>query len=976
MSKITSEELTLLRSRPHATKLHLAIYRPKVSFAGRINDASIGKGETQLLYDSVITGSASNIQTNSTMLVGTLPGASDVGRVRVRSGTGSLITVAINQDVNWADDQYLTALNFHEVWPIYTQLEMSGETLIAYKDWDIGYVDQNSVLGTFICAGPHRACFAGESLYFSATGSYNVKDDTVSYQWTFEGSPSGTYTGMTPGWIPFPTAGDYTVKITATNSSGGVDTAYRHVMVRDRLGGAYPPIQKWALTELSGSRDEGGYSAKIEVWDAVPWLLDGALAVIFAEDWYGTTKQSIGGASPNSSSIVFVGYIVEGTIHYNWQTSVTEFQLVSVTDVMKRREGTSISVDDSANPKDWFTVLNMNLKRAIYHYLRWHSTVLEVADVRYIGYDKPVQFMETDSASIYDGLNEYLQNKIYGSVVADRQGLIFIEPGAEIVHNTTGTYPVNMSLLKQDWIGEPQLDQFAYDDLSYIEIGGWVYGGAPTGTSFPHLSAAPGDVRSYAGQLEVGQQGLIIDNQDELNRISGDIFAYRNAKYPNVSLSLAGNYRNLDIAPYEQILLTVGPMDTARGISFSSKAFHLTDMSWEYDPVKESFLPEIVLHELTQGFPGQTVEVPLTPGDNYPPNDDFNFNPPWFDFPPPNYSPLPVPPPLIAPPPDLPPDTEPGSEHLCYEDLSSPANGPWDTWISGEINNSNPRTVSGALRAIARAGAATYPTSYTVSGKWQKRLISGPSIGAWVDVAEDDWWQIYLLDGYGNRIGSGAHDPVSDQYVRTGHFNLASPMHIWGVQIAISPTVPMFDVDHITVDVAGHVWNVGKTSSVEWGAYENNSGIWVKAMGHWDVAFRLWTGPIVHIYPKTPTTFKDLWYQVDGTMTVESDKNLGKMVLTQQDSSYPERPPNVIAYDPNFIGKTGKLHGGVNEIKNVSSNTYLNLKAMSDAISGGYPPSQTFTCNVTWIIHPVPSYRLVITKVYLWNLCPWNESVE
>ena len=45
---------------------------------------------------------------------------------------------------------------------------------------------------------------------------------------------------------------------------------------------------------------------------------DGALVVIFADDYYGATKQSIGNV-PNRGSIVFVGYIIDGSISVNYR---------------------------------------------------------------------------------------------------------------------------------------------------------------------------------------------------------------------------------------------------------------------------------------------------------------------------------------------------------------------------------------------------------------------------------------------------------------------------------------------------------------------------------------------------------------------------------------------------------------------------------------------------------------------------------
>ncbi|PJB47414.1 MAG: hypothetical protein CO103_08490, partial [Chloroflexi bacterium CG_4_9_14_3_um_filter_45_9] len=70
----------------------------------------------------------------------------------------------------------------------------------------------------------------------------------------------------------------------------------------------------------------------------------------------------------------------------------------------------------------------MDMKRAIYHYLRWHSTVLTTTDVQYSGVNPYVQFFDSDRSSIYNAVDNFVRSAIAGKAVADRQGRIYIEP--------------------------------------------------------------------------------------------------------------------------------------------------------------------------------------------------------------------------------------------------------------------------------------------------------------------------------------------------------------------------------------------------------------------------------------------------------------------------------------------------------------------------------------------------------------------
>jgi hypothetical protein len=78
------------------------------------------------------------------------------------------------------------------------------------------------------------------------------------------------------------------------------------------------------MNEFSGGRDEGGYTARLWVKQDVEQVVDGALVILFADDWYGDTQQSIGGNSAQRENIVFVGYIIDGSIEYDYSNRNNE----------------------------------------------------------------------------------------------------------------------------------------------------------------------------------------------------------------------------------------------------------------------------------------------------------------------------------------------------------------------------------------------------------------------------------------------------------------------------------------------------------------------------------------------------------------------------------------------------------------------------------------------------------------------------
>jgi len=632
----TSTQLELLRTRPHSTKLWLSIYKPDVVFAAQVNDNTITKGARQITFDSLVSGSAGLVENGMTCYVGTAPQGRDKGKIRVRNISGSVLTVAENDYINWADNDYLTIVRFIEPWTVYPRMTTgSHDTILMYKDWDIEYTNQNDVLGSFINMGCHYAGFLENgtgTVYYTASGTYNLRDEALSYEWFFQGAVVTGSTAYTPGYIAYNQPGHYMTRLTVTASGSAgqtTDVSYREISIYDRPeNGTKVPILQWHMDGIDGSRDQGGYSAKITVWGDANEnnIVDGALVVIFADDRYGDTKQSIGGNAINRDSIVFCGYILDGSIEYNWRDKAVSFNIGSPTEKLKNLPGLSMYVQSSKDPDNepninedipsaWAALLDMDCRRAIYYYLRWHSTALMTNDFEFVGTDQKIKYFDPDSASLYDIINGFMENTLLGNFVCDRQGKFWAEINMEAIDNATGTMPTNFELQKNDWLDAISIDEINTNELYYLEMGGFYYSGADTNISTPLLACAPGDNLDVEGESSL-HEGLALADQNHLNTLVGNAFAYRNSRYPTVNVNLAGNYRIYDIAPQECIPISTSNTDNNRGIVWTGKKFHPIAVELSYDGRNEALLSTVTLHEVTQGFLGDTIVIPETPPDD------------------------------------------------------------------------------------------------------------------------------------------------------------------------------------------------------------------------------------------------------------------------------------------------------------------------------------------------------------------------
>jgi len=643
MTVPTSAETTLLNTYPQRTKLYLSIFQPETLFSCRVTGSYNADQQTISYYDA--SGTASDIGNDLFLvtLVGSAIGDDSKGRTWARSATGTALRFVESDHINWEQDDYVTVLGFTEIIPVFPRIiqdPADEENVIFYKMYDIPYTDQNSILGTFICMGSNYAGFldpaTGQAqVYWTASGTSNVLGDNLTYSWIFEGgTPTGS-TSHTPGFVTYDTPGHYRTFLTVTSASNREDKSIRYVSIYDRPGqGSNVPILNWEILQWSGSRDSGGYAVSIRVRENVDKtaIIDGALVVIFGEDWYGDTKQSIGGNAINRQSIKFVGYISGGTIRHNYRDNSVEFDVISPTGIMQESECFSVSVESKNSPSTWFELKDMTISRAIYHYLAWHSTVLLCCDFEYTDDDRNIQYFDADRTSIYDAINELMSGARFGKIVSDKQGKLWAEQDASVIDNASTALSTTLSVTKRDWIDEPVIDEKFIDETSFIEMGGISYDpGLNTFGAF--LASAPSVAPKYRGTVE-RIQGIALEDQDELNTMVGNLLAWENARFPNVEMRLRANFGNLDIAPQEIIKITTTSEDTARGIVFTDKAFVIQSIDWTYNSIAQALLPRVTLHEVTQGFAGATIVIPDVPPDSTEDDGGGSFGIPPITIPP------------------------------------------------------------------------------------------------------------------------------------------------------------------------------------------------------------------------------------------------------------------------------------------------------------------------------------------------------
>lgn len=611
---LSAGDLILLRTTQQSTELYLALVKPNTVFSAQINNASAAKGLANLNYDNA-SGNLANTRKGQTVYVGTTPGTSDKGRVRMRSVVTGTINVAVDNSIEYKDNDYLTIKEFHEFWPVFPRATVDDSNIVTfYKDYDIPYSNQNSLLTPIPIMGCDYAGFVSvtgsQSVYFTASDSYVSNGSSIStYQWRFPtGCVPATYVGDTPGNVVFPSAGNYNVELSVVSNTK-TGTAFRNVCLLNRPGRATTnlPIMDWSLEDITGDWNNG-WTAKISVGDRADEFEDGYMAIIFAEDKYGTSSQSIGGY-PNREHIKFIGYINKADTIYDWQTSKTTFLLKGISALFQNKEMFSVSLESNVAPNAWTQLPNMTINEIIDHYVRWHSTLLEVVDYTQIQTVEGTyrdHYEDIPKGEIANTVNNVLGSRLLANFCSDRQNRCFSQVDLNLL--PTGTRPSTaLVLTDNDWIGDAKYGESLESPLSTVLLGGVSFNGTD---DIGLLSRAPGTFPGYTGKSQ-NVSGLALDSQDQLNVLSGLYYGKYKNRFPEFTLQMANNFGQADVIPQEYWEYNLPTGRTERGTEWTHKRFIPRKISEKW---ADGVLSQNITFEAeTNASPGVTVLIPVTP---------------------------------------------------------------------------------------------------------------------------------------------------------------------------------------------------------------------------------------------------------------------------------------------------------------------------------------------------------------------------
>lgn len=619
---LTSPELALLRLDVQFTKLYLAVYKPNTVYTALLNGVPASNDQVyQITFDNG-SGTLGDVTAGMTLYVGTSAGAYDLGMCRIRKAPiAGTFYIGLTSEIEWQDNAYLTVVDDFELWAKHATI--SDEALSM--DVDVAYSDQHTNFNPVPIMGPHAVVWLNDAtvdVEFDASDSW-VFDSTISgYSWSAPGSDSISGNTTATPTVTYDAPGRYRVYCTVTAANGKTTTGVRHIFVYDR--DENQPGTVFQLAQCYADYDAGGWMFDMEMQAeaSLSDIHDRALVMLFAEDWYGTTKQSIGPVE-NRENIVCVGRVVGESIRWDREAGRVHFTVQGMQYWLGKIKAFPVEIYFANNtPDSWSVLPSMTVDRALWHILYWHSTAIETMDFYPTEDTRYLPEGKTLASNIWGQLQDLATSRLLATNGVDHLGRLFVSIDPQMVQEADRDWAIVMELTADDWAEGLDLQRVTVNDVSLITLSSQQCDAS--GAVSVLYSLSPGHVpRRFGEPLQIDR--LLASTQAYSNSLAGLALGWHTNPYPEIPVSLAQNNRMIDLFPRQFCSLVITEQNTPREITFDGNLIPRR-ISLLFDGDSGFMHPEL-------NFEAETFEMVNTNGD-IPDVDDTSIPPfPTINFP-------------------------------------------------------------------------------------------------------------------------------------------------------------------------------------------------------------------------------------------------------------------------------------------------------------------------------------------------------
>lgn len=612
---ISATNRTLLESHPHTAKFYLVVHQPRTALACRVNGAPTGDPIISITFDTVTDGAFGNVEGGQTLLVGSAAGLHDRGIVRVKSATSTVLSIAESSDLDTVvDNDFLTVLYEHRFWVKLPRIVSLSE---IYEDYDVVYTNENTAFGPIAMLGPSAFYFldsAPVQIPYDFSDSYPIAGATISSYATVyqegDGGSSATATHTEDYTNATGMAGSET-KLTVTDDNAIPANGWRYDFVLDRSGSDAPIIDFFIDSPITGSWagiEELSFTLYGSAAQTV--LRDGAHVWVIYESWYDGTSKEISTEYPNRANILFEGWVVKDSVVRAADHSTTKFVAEPTREMMKHGRAFPATLELSASPSSWIQVSTCTQVKAALYLAKWRSTLSEIVDIHIPSTATATAGHDWGSGNFLSQMEDCLKDALL-SLVQHKSGQLWIEKDARLMSSTERTsLELNMIIESQHWVPPINVPVEPLAQINYVFTEGVAADGD---TGFPYFSEAPGLAPKYRGDQGGKYDNLAIATQEEINQLSGDILASKNAQFPEVPVKLTGFWPVFDVVPQMRVRLGLSASNNNRGIDISGYNMLVRGYKIVPDFQLGTATTELTLVEETDGEDGESVTYTISP---------------------------------------------------------------------------------------------------------------------------------------------------------------------------------------------------------------------------------------------------------------------------------------------------------------------------------------------------------------------------
>ena len=621
----TSPELALYRTPGQGSILRAAIYHPNTVYTAQVNQVFTTTDQVlEITYDNGV-GDLADVLPDMTVLIGSTAGAHDKGICRLRDKDLTKFYIGETADISWANDLHITIIDAFELWARHVLIDDGT----PYMDGGVAYSDQHANPDPTPRMGGSRVLKLTDA---TVSATYDFSNSGVidgsaitGYATTSPTASGGSGLDTATPTLEWDAVGWHLVYLTLTAANGKSYFGVRCVYIWDDDN---LPARAELIEPGSQDVETGGWEYSIALYDNADLsdVRDHSLVILFAEDYYGDTKQEIGSLA-GCENIECEGWIAGEKINMNPEQGLVEFTIYTAHYWFGRIPSYPDGVEFvTGSPASWTEMQNLTVDKGLWHFLHWRTTATRIMDVFFSGDTKYTKEVSSLASNLWEQIREMASDQIFARAGVNRHNQLFVQVHPLLMPTASrSSIPTVMELLKGDYAGGIEFDRITMPEVAVLSLSGVAVNSAGTGE--PFFSLSPGHTYGHYGQPE-SVDNLLVSSQSQANTLAGLYRSWRNNPMPNIPIKLLSNNRLIECFPNQRCEIDIDAADNIRGHAYDGYIYPVS-VSRVFDPESGFMHTEVVFEAETAESLSINGDIPGSGDRSTPPVPSFPDFPPF-----------------------------------------------------------------------------------------------------------------------------------------------------------------------------------------------------------------------------------------------------------------------------------------------------------------------------------------------------------